>query len=139
MHRAAQLLGDGDRGRRLEAGQQHGELVAAGAGQQPAVAEAVAQGGGDRLEHLVAGLVAAGVVDVLEVVDVDGQDAERLPAGFCQGLLELGAPQQPGERVADRRLGEPLVAHRVGHRQGGEVADAVEQAHLGGVEAARVG
>jgi hypothetical protein len=76
-------------------------------------------------DHLVAGLVAPGVVEALEVVDVDHRQGERPPArlGCGADLLE--------------RLVESLAVRQVGERIGhGVAADRLEvlaqAAHLGG-------
>jgi hypothetical protein len=59
---------------------------------------------GDVLEHLVAGRMAVGVVDLLEVVDVDHQHQRRLAgAGDAVDLagqhqLEVAAIGEAGER-----------------------------------------
>ena len=39
----------------------------------------------DSLEHTITGLVAVGIVDLLEVVDIDKGDAERLAGGLGGG------------------------------------------------------
>ena len=73
---------------------------------------------GDVLEHQVAGRVAVGVVDALEVVDVDHQHQRRLAgAGDAVDLagqrqLELAPVGQAGQRVAARQLAQ-AVDHRL--------------------------
>ena len=64
---------DGDRRALVEAGQQHGELVAA----EAEALAALAQARRDLPEHAVADRMAVAVVDLLEVVDVDEAEAER--------------------------------------------------------------
>ena len=66
---------------------QHGELVAAQAGDDVALAQARAEALGDLLQQHVAGLVPEGVVDVLEAVEVDEQRRELLAVarGVRQG------------------------------------------------------
>ena len=53
---------------------------------------------GERAEYVVAGLVAAGVVDLLEVVDVERHQraAGREPS---ERVLERALVEEPGERV----------------------------------------
>jgi hypothetical protein len=64
--------------------QREHELVAADAAADVAGPQLVAQGGGDRAQRRVAGRVAAGAVDELEVVEVERDDGDRIrvrPAG----------------------------------------------------------
>ena len=67
-------------------------------------AHAGAQEGGDLLEHLVAGEVAAGVVDHLELVEVEVEQHVLAPLGAgaadgaLQADLELAAVDQAGQR-----------------------------------------
>ena len=67
-------------------------------------------------EHAIAGGVAARVVDLLEVVEVEEQHGERVagPAGALQGevqaVQEQGAVGQAGELVVQRLMGEPRLA-----------------------------
>ena len=106
---------------------QDGELVAAEPGHQVAVADRGAQPLGGLDQHRVAGLVAAAVVDQLEVVEVAEQQRHRSFAGQrpAQGLAgrgqQGGAVRQPGElvvrRVVHERLGRvPLGGHVLDHR-----------------------
>ena len=62
--------------------EQHDELLAAEPADQVAVPDLVAQRVGHRLQHLVTGDVPVGVVDPLEVVEIEHQHATRavLPA-----------------------------------------------------------
>ena len=72
---------DGHRGAEVRlVEQQDRELVAAEAGRQVVGADARLDALGDRGEQPVAGRVAEGVVDVLEVVEVEEQD-DRDPVG----------------------------------------------------------
>ena len=81
------------------------------------VAQLAAQRGGDHAQLLVAGLVAALVVDGLEVVEVDQQAGERRPGAARAGDLlaraqvQRAVVDQPGERVGGggdaRRAGRP--------------------------------
>ena len=95
-----------------------GELVAADAGDDVTGAHAAAQPLGEHEQELVAGGVTAAVVDVLEVVEVDEQQAHRTAAlqDPVGDLLEQGAVGQAGQRVAEHLvLVEP---------PGGEVGEA---------------
>ena len=93
----------------LEIEEEHGELVTAETGDDVGVAQAEDESPRDRLEDVVAGLVAVRVVDALEVVDVDVQDrgAAVGPAGPLalplELLLEPATVEQTGQRVV---LGE---------------------------------
>ena len=97
--------------------EQHAELVAAQAGQGVGLAHAGAQQRGDLLEHLVAGEVAAGVVDHLELVEVEVEEgvlrarsSARGVEAVLQALLELAAVDQAGERVVAREV-DHLALH----------------------------
>ena len=66
---------------------------------------------GDRLQPLVAGLVAEPVVDLLEAVEVEQDERQRV-AGAADALqlagevlLEGAVVAQPGQRVGDRDAG----------------------------------
>ena len=94
----------------LEAGvrQDHGQLVAAVAGGDVGGAARAADHLGHRLEHAVAELVAVGVVDRLEVVDVDQRERRSGGrSGSCAGP-RAGAPPGSGggwrARSARRRV-----------------------------------
>ena len=100
---------------RSVSGQDHHELVAAPAGQLVAAAQRAREPPRHLLQHPVARLVAVGVVDALEVVDVDAAEREQVPVAGGQGdrALELvgavAAVRQPGQVVGERLRGEPLV------------------------------
>ena len=86
------------------------ELLAAVAADQVGAAEAVAERAGDVAEDGVADQVAVVVVDLLEVVDVEERDGDRLAGrggGDQRGaqLLErVAAVEDAGEPVADREV-----------------------------------
>ena len=85
--------------------QQQREFLAADAGGQVVVAHALLQHARHRHQHLVAEQVAVGVVDQLEVVDVDQhQRHRRLAIGQVLGdvLLEGAAVVQAGQAVGLR-------------------------------------
>ena len=73
-----------------EAGQQDGELVAAHPGHRVLAADGLDQALADLLDEQVTGGVAVGVVDRLEVVEVDEEHADRLahPSGPHELLLD---------------------------------------------------
>ncbi|MCY1522301.1 hypothetical protein D9M68_571460 [compost metagenome] len=86
-------------------GQQHHELFAAETAQQVAGPQLRRRQSCERLQHGIAGRVAVGVVDRLEMVDVDDQQrGGRLAAGGARQLaagafLECLARQHAGQRV----------------------------------------
>src|SRR5258708_5373729 len=86
-HKAVPQRLDGDA---LGVGEEHGDLVAVEARRDVSGAHRVLDGGGDVAEELVALEVAALVVEVLEVVDVEVGDADRrgVAAGAHQLLRE---------------------------------------------------
>src|SRR4051812_44376967 len=107
-------LGDLLRDVLLDAGQKHGELVAA-----PAVARVVVADGGPhrgrgRAQQLVAAEVAEGVVDLLEVVEVGNDHAERLRLEprlvdrAVEPLVESSPVAERGQRI-DARLALRLL------------------------------
>ena len=67
----------------------------------------------DARQHGVAGLVSQPVVDLLEVIDVPGQDAHRQAAApgplklEIEQLAEAAAVEQLGQRIGPRRVIQP--------------------------------
>ncbi len=111
------LLGDvlGNVGVRIR--QQDRELIAAEPGDRVGAAQAVAEQRGDRHDQAVSGLVAEGVVDGLEVVEVEHEqraavaiaiDVRHVAFEFC---LEAAAIQQARERVMVGHVAQ-LALHR---------------------------
>ena len=111
----------------LEVVEQHEELVAAVAGEQPARLLDAAEPRGDPPQQPVARHVAERVVDELEVVEVDEQQRDgalalaRAGHRGAQPRVELRAVGQPGQRIvagqpAQLRLGllEPLLERAIG-------------------------
>ena len=78
---------------RAQPGTTDRELLAAAAGHQIDLTGDGRQGQADLAEHLVARLMAQGVVDRLEVVDVEPDQAERV----CRSL-GADRPRGPGRR-----------------------------------------
>ena len=105
------------------------ELVAAEPSCGVAAPHRPGQARADLPEHGVAGRVAHGVVDRLELVKVQAEDRERpvVPAvaggGVGQPVAEQGPVGQAGERVVKRLVGQ-LVGQL---RLGGNVADVGHQ------------
>ena len=148
LEAVADLLGDPLALLGRAALQQHGELIAPQARQQVAGPHRVTEQARDLLQQLVAGGMAAGVVDDLELVEVDVHERVRRVAargvrqGFAQPGLELLAVVQAGQRVvrgaeahldAEPALFGDVVEHQHGAQQGpvgiadrgGGVLDAV--------------
>ena len=63
-------------------GQHQGHLIAAKAGQEVGGAQVFGQDGGHLAEHIIASLVAIGIVDQLEPVQVHHDDAEGVAGGL---------------------------------------------------------
>ena len=86
-------------------GHQDEELIPSPASVDILGAQNVAQALGYGAEHLIAGGVTEGVVDLLEVVKVDHQDGHRLAAAACsrgspsQVFSQGAAVEQPGQRI----------------------------------------
>jgi hypothetical protein len=116
---------------------QHGELVATEAGEHVVAAQAPGDRCREGAEQLVAGRVAADVVDVLEAVQVRQQQRSG-PAA-----RELGVERAPVERVRERvtrgeppQLGDVLELARPAQVDGGRAGGQHEPArcqHDGGL------
>lgn len=94
----------------LEVLQDHHELVAPQARGRVALADAQPEARGDLHQQLVSGLVAVGIVELLEVVEVDQQQRALVPATrtAAQGPLQAVEHQtpvgQPGQRIEEGEL-----------------------------------
>ena len=132
--RSQHPLGDraGFRDRVVDARQHHRELVAAQPRDDVLRAHGMPEPAGHGDEQRVADGVAERVVDDLEVVEVDEQDAERLRAGRelgAQALHEQQPVGQLGERVVVGLMVE-LLLQRVQLRDG-LLEPVVLQCHAG--------
>ncbi len=127
--RLPQVLGDALSGFESAVLEEHAELVATQAGQRVGGADPGLDDAGELLEKAVAGLVAAGIVDHLELIEVEVQQHVTYAfaaAGGEQRLvearLELAAIDQAGQRVVARLVDKrPL--------QPSLLADVVENHH----------
>ena len=134
MRRAQGLRGVGARLR-----EHHDELVAAEPSRFRAVRNGLHEHPRDLVQERVAELVPGPVVDLLEVVTVDDEQADRQPPLLCERqlaietLLEAAAIENPGERVRDRAL--PLASQR---DRGVERCGYVGREQRGAVELDRV-
>jgi hypothetical protein len=143
----------GGRVRRIESGQDHDELVAAEAGENVRLAHRAGKPLRDRLQQRIAGVVTEGVVDALEVIEVEEQASDvialcaRLPDDFPELLVEQRAIGKPREDVVLREavrlrgrdlqllgalrdffLERPLIARHLALRFGEPVRHVVEGA-----------
>ncbi|MNN23517.1 hypothetical protein D3C81_1369190 [compost metagenome] len=91
-------------------GNQHRELIPAQARHAVAGTYALAQAMTDALQEEVAGIVAMGVVDRLEVIQVDQHESQgfalivgKVQCQFCL-FHQMAAIRQAGERIAVRGL-----------------------------------
>ena len=103
-----------------DAGQQDAELVAAEAGQGVGLAQDALDAGGDLLQQEIAVVVAQGVVDGLEAVQVDHEQGQQavLALGAVDGLAQAVLQQHPvgemGEGVVQGLVFQFLVvAHQL--------------------------
>jgi hypothetical protein len=107
--------------RRIDRLQQDRELVPAQADDEVALAHRLLQAPGRLAQQLVTGRVAERVVDELEVVEVDEQQADGAAGAPAPGqrgrgpVGELRTVRQAGQRV-DPRVLEPLLDEMVGLR-----------------------
>jgi hypothetical protein len=104
-HRLHDAVGHDLRLTGIRLGEEHGELVPPHARQDVGLPFAMAQGTGNGAEEVVARLVAEGVVDVLEVVQIDHEDGAigsvpQHALGFAGDLLLEPLPvEETGEEV----------------------------------------
>ncbi len=91
----------------LDGRKDHGELVAAQPAHRVAVAGCLFEQLGDIFEQFVAGVVAEGVVDVFEAVQIQHQQRHdfAIPPGSAQHLV-----QAVGEQLAIGQAGHRIVA-----------------------------
>ncbi len=99
----------------VEIGQQNGELVAAEPRHRVGGAQAARQAASHLAQHLVPALVAEGVVDLLEAVQVHEQEAQRLGGAAAlqnplfQPVVEQEPVRQAGEGVVQRLAPQLLL------------------------------
>ena len=143
--RVAAALGDRGGRRLVGAGEQQHELVAAVAGDLVVRAQLALQQARDAAQQLVAGGVAARVVDALEVVEVEDDGAERgLVAAGARDLLadahlHRAVVEDAGERVGAGDVLDVLVGLGVAAGDGGEAGDRLERLQVLVVDAAARG
>ena len=91
-------------------GQQHGELLAAIARHDVAALHRGLEDLGDGAQHAVAEHVAVGVVDLLEVIDVDEDETQGLAGvGECRdALVEPPPVQEPRQAVQQHFLAHAI-------------------------------
>ena len=133
-----QLARDGARlDRRVQVGQADRELVAAQPRDRVGPAQRGAQPLGDLAQQQVAGVVAERVVDVLEAVEVEQQQADVGPVavGGGQRLLEpvgqQGAVGQPGQAVVQRLVAHLLLGPPALDDRGRDVGDGQQEVDVG--------
>ena len=125
----------GDLGGRLlvGAGEQQDELVAAVAGDLVVRPQLALQRAGDAAQQLVAGGVALGVVDALEVVEVEDHGAERVAVAAGAGDLLADAQlhravvEDARERVGAGDVLDVLVGLGVAAGERGQAGDRLER------------
>ena len=120
----------------VRATQEDGELVAAEARHQITVTDDLANTGADLAQQRVPGVVSEGVVDLLEMVEVDQEQGQAVGVGTfveegVQGLLELveepSAVREPGELVGDRQVLARLIQRLLPAQQEGQPSDRRQQ------------
>ena len=106
-----------------QVGEQHRQLVAPVPSEGVLDAEAVANALRDRAQHLVAGRVAEGIVDQLELVDVDEAHADGGVVDTCvqQGLLEAVEEHRPRWKTRQGIVLESPARGLLRHPQLGQV------------------
>ncbi len=135
---ASQALGNDPRVLGVGVGQQGDELITTEAYQRVGLSKRAHSASGDRLQHLVPGFVPERVVDLLEEVDVEDQEGERLPVRarfvhhiWCR-LDQVAAIEEAGEDVDGCEVTLAIDA-------GFELADQRVQLVPGAVDALQVG
>lgn len=127
MQAVVQLVGDRE-GRGIRIGQHDDEFVPPKACHQIFFSDALPHALGHQLEQQVAGFVAEGVIDGLEVVEIDEDQGQGLLWSLLQGLLEpllqQAAVGQAGEGVIEGEAAHHLFPGRTfgdipGHPQNG--------------------
>ena len=119
-------LGDAERLVGAHVGQQDPELLAAQAADEVVrAAHRLAQLGGHLAQHLVTVRVPAGVVEELEVVEVEHDDGGRARRAdrVLERLVEAAVVGQAGQRVALRERLEPVALGLHERRHVVEAAD----------------
>ena len=122
---APDVVGDLPRLVERAADEQYAELVAAEARHRVGIANGLADERRDFAQHVVAGEMAARVVDGLEAVEIEVAHHVALPPGardlerLAEPALELAAIHEPGQRVVARLIGHLL-------RESAELADVVQ-------------
>src|SRR3954452_21695145 len=133
--------------RSLPAGlrQDDDELLAAVATDHVDLADLIADPVGDLHHHRVAHLVAVGIVDLLEQVEVEHQDGQRAvePAGTLdfstQGCLEEPVVAETGEAVGDRQALRLLMQQHVVESDRGLTRERANRFEIGVVERLAIG
>ena len=128
VDRRAQALGGDQRALGGVVGQQPGELLAADAPDGVDRPRGAGDPRGGLGQHAIAGRMAVDVVDRLEVVEVDDDQAQR--AAVARAALGLG--RQPlAERALVQQPRQPVVRRAVGeHRRRGAVAHGHDRADV---------
>src|SRR6266705_562878 len=104
-------------------GKKHREFLSADATRDIALANIGLQYEAEASQHHVARAVTEGVVDALEVIDVQQDYRERLGLAFgsrqlaAEGILQKTPVVQPGERIPDRLFLQGLAQIEIGKRK----------------------
>ena len=135
-----QLLADPlrERGRAVDVScrEDHRELLTADSADHVACAHGRAEGVGDLLEEVVADPVSVDVVDLLEVVEVEHHDRDRLARGrraqelLPEPVMEGAVVVEAGQGVRLGLVLEPCADVRVVDGQGRRVAEALREKEL---------
>ena len=94
----------------VHVGRDHRELLAAQPRHHIVIARHVLEAVGDRPQHLVADIVAMRVVDLLEMVEVEDHQPDRLLDAaelleiFLQRIVEIAPVLHAGQAVGQRRM-----------------------------------
>ncbi len=115
-----------------QSGQEDGELVASHPGHRVLTAYRVDQPVADQLHQIITYGMAVGVVDHLEVVEIDEEHAHRLPDPpgsdqlLIDAVLEQAPVGQPGQRVVPGHVRDLLEQVQVLEGGGGPVGKAAQ-------------
>lgn len=121
MHRLPQLLRDGDRPVAIGVGEEEDELLAAASACEVTVPKLRSKQGRGRCQRVIPAVVAEGVIDLLEVIQVQQNDRQGTDRSVC---LSNEASQHVVDAAPVRQAREDVCRSPVlGDRQVAEIGE----------------